>query len=563
MRWLEGILFFLVGVLLTPVSSTAAQGTVKPFRLPMDTAAGPSTWLFGQAYGNTTGAYNFGTAWYSAGQGLHFGIDVSMPCGTPLVAVADGEVIYVDNLAFGAGPHNLILRHPQARLTTLYGHLLNPAPLQQFQAVKAGQLVGYSGDPDVTCDSRPHLHFEVRSLDYRTAYNPLDYIDAPWDALANIGPFGYPLFQQDLTNSRRWVYLDDQPPVAFGGIRLNNYAVSWPDDRPPANPPLLQEAVPLPTAATWELTPLGYDGCCITHWWHPTDSSRLYTLDGSPGTVAGITEWDMQTNTMGTFWGEGLPPMWSPDGTFEISRANGQVSITSLADSSTWFVDTGGELPAISADNTRLLWLAQNGAFVPGGTPPPVTIWVSDLVGQNRTAIASSAPNTRLSARWLDGSRLLISTVQRTITTLSVYDTASGASYDLGSWDRVRGVSVAPGGGRLLFYRSFQPDPLTDGVYTIKIEPGATVEKLPWFGGWRWRDSESVYYVPFTPTEIHQALAYYHIPSGENRLLIDPAIMPLTISQGIWSVSPDGQRIVLLNAADRRLWVLAAVADAG
>ncbi|MCB9451103.1 MAG: M23 family metallopeptidase [Anaerolineaceae bacterium] len=558
MRWQKRLVFLLMITLLAPFSITTAQDNAKPFRLPMDTAAGPSTWLFGQAYGNTTGAYNFGTAWYSAGQGLHFGIDVSMPCGTPLVAVADGDVIYVDNLSFGAGPHNLILRHPQAGLTTLYGHLLDRPPLQQFQPVKAGQVVGYSGDPDVTCDSRPHLHFEVRSLDYRTAYNPLDYIDAPWDVLAGIGPFGYPLFQQDLTNSRRWIYLDDQPPVAFGGVRLNNYAASLPDDRPPANPPLFRASVDLPADASWEMTPFGYDGCCLTFWWHPTDSNRLYTLDGSPGVLAGITEWDMSAHLMGAFLGEGTPPIWSPDGTYQVNRTNNQVSITRLADAATWFVDTGGELPAISADNSRLLWLAQNGAFIPGGTPPPVTIWVSAINGQNRAAIASSAPNTRLSARWLDGSRLLLSTVQRTVTTLSVYNTADGTTYDLGSWDRVRGVSVAPGGGRLLFYRSFQPDPLTDGVYTIQTTPGAVAEKLPWFGGWRWRDADSVYYIPFTPTESHQTLAYYHIPSGENRALTNPTTQPFTIAQGIWSVSPDGQQIVFLNAADHRLWVVAA-----
>jgi hypothetical protein len=556
MRWMQRMVFILVGVLLVPFSPAAAQGADKPFGLPVDTAAGPSTWLFGQSYGNTTGAYNFGTAWYSAGQGLHFGIDVSMPCGTPLVAVADGEVIYVDNLAFGAGPHNLILRHPQVGLTTLYGHLLDRPPVQPFQPVKAGQVVGFSGDPDITCDSRPHLHFEVRSLDYRTAYNPLDYIDAPWDVLAGIGPFGYPLFQQDLDNARRWIFLDDQPPVSFGGMRLNNYPRSLPDDRPPANPPLPLAAFPLPADATWQLTPLGYDGCCITFWWHPTDSARLYTLDGSPGVAAGITEWDMSANTMGDFRGEGVPPIWSPDGTHQVTSANGQITIIRLTDGTAWTVDTGGQLPAISADNSRLLWLAQNGAFVPGGTPPPVTAWVSDRDGGNRQMVASSAPSTRLSARWLDGSRLLMSTVQRTVTTLSVYDTAGGTSYDLGSWDRVRGVSVAPGGGRLLFYRSFQPDPAADGMYTIKVEPGAGAEKLSWFGGWRWRDADSVYYIPFTPTESHQALAYYHIPSGENRMLTNPVAMPFTISQGLWSVSPDGQRIVFLNAADRRLWIL-------
>lgn len=549
-------IMFLALFLILGVTPANAQGNSKPFGLPLAMPAGPSTWLFGQAYGNTTGAYNFGTAWYRAGQGLHFGIDLSMPCGTPLVAVADGEVIYVDNLAFGSGPHNLILRHPQAGLTTLYGHLLNPPPVSQYQSVKRGQVVGYSGDPDVTCDSRPHLHLEVRSLDYRTAYNPLDYIDAPWDVLAGIGPFGYPLFEQDLTNPRQWVYLTDQPPVVFGGIRLNNYTYPWPDNRPPENPPLAQPVSLLPDNAAWTLNPLGYDGCCVTHWWHPTDSNRLYTVDGSPGLLAGITEWDARTLSPGPFIGDAPPPVFSPDYTHQINSANGQTTIRRLADGVEWTVDIGGILPAMSADNSRLLWEAQNGAFVPGATPPQVTIWVSGADGSNRQAILSSAANTRLGARWLDSTRLLVTSVQRTVTTLSVYNTADGSSYALGSWDRVRGVSIAPGGGRLLFYRTFQIDAAENGVYTIKTEPGAAAEKLPWFGGWRWRDAESVYYIPFTPDNPLQTLAYYHIPSGDTHPITDPAMMPLTIANGDWSVSPDGRRIVFLNAADRRLWLL-------
>jgi hypothetical protein len=82
------------------------------------------------------------------------------------------------------------------------------------------------------------------------------------------------------------------------------------------------------------------------------------------------------------------------------------------------------------------------------------------------------------------------------------------------------------------------------------------VEKLPWFGGWRWRDGESVYYIPFNPTtDVHQ-LAYYHIPSGETRFLTDPAVTPFTIANGDWSVSPDGRHIVFLNALDGTMWLL-------
>lgn len=544
------VLFGLVAAL----SPAAAQEKTKPFGLPLADPPGPSTWLFGQPYGNTVGAYNFGTAWYQAGQGLHFGVDLSMPCGTPLVAVADGEVIYVDNLAFGAGPHNLILRHPQAGLTTLYGHMKQRAVVTQYQPVKRGQLVGYSGDPDLTCDSRPHLHLEVRSLDYRTAYNPLDYIDAPWDTIAVVGSFNLPLFQQDLTHPRQWMSLDNQPPIAFGGRRLNNYPQTWPpanENRPPASAPIPQPVTPLADNVLWTMKQLATDGCCAAPWWHPTDSNRLFSIDGAPGSAASILEWDM--NGKATAVGTAPPPWLSPDGTYAIERANQQISIRHVAEGKSWVVNTNGELPAISADNSRLLWLVQNGRFVPGTTPPQVKIWISDMDGQNAKQVLAKA---RASASWLDGSRLLISVTERTLTSLAVYDAKDGSSYDLGTWDRLRGLSIAPGGGRLLFYQTFQADTAQNAIYTLKTERGAQPEKLTWFGGWRWRDANSLYYIPFDPTSAVQVMAYYDIATGTSRLLTDPVKQPLTIADGDWSVSPDGRRIAFLNAIDHRTWLL-------
>ncbi|HEX2622049.1 MAG TPA: M23 family metallopeptidase, partial [Phototrophicaceae bacterium] len=127
------------------VTQSAEKPLEKALIFPVATAPGANTWLTGQPYGNTVGAFNFGSAWYATGQGLHFGVDISMPCGTPLVAVADGEVTFVDNLNFGSGPHNLLLRHDSAGITTLYGHLLNAAPVFIGQQVKQGEVIAYSG----------------------------------------------------------------------------------------------------------------------------------------------------------------------------------------------------------------------------------------------------------------------------------------------------------------------------------------------------------------------------------------------------------------------------------
>jgi murein DD-endopeptidase MepM/ murein hydrolase activator NlpD len=212
---------------LAAVLPSRAQDDAPPFGLPFNTPPGPSTWLLSQLYGNTTSAYLFRNIWYAAGQGLHFGVDFAAPCGTEVVAIGDGVVAKVDAREHGAGPHNLLIRHGERGLVSLYGHLLERPQLNVGQEVRRGQVVGLTGDPDETCTSRPHLHLEVRNLSYSIAYNPVLFIDADWDSLALVGQYGVG-FQRDLRNPRRWQFMDDQPDVQFGGPLLNDYAAPWP-----------------------------------------------------------------------------------------------------------------------------------------------------------------------------------------------------------------------------------------------------------------------------------------------------------------------------------------------
>ncbi len=525
--------------------------------MPVAVPPGPSTWLMGQLYGNTTGAYNFGSQWYEAGQGLHFGIDISMPCGTPLVAMADGEIAFVDNFGFGSRPHNLLIRHPQHNLIVLYGHLLERPTLVEGQFVAQGQQVALSGDPDSTCDSRPHLHLEVRSLDYRTAYNPIDYIDANWHALAAFGAFGYPLFQMDLTNPRRWMRLDDQPATAFGGARLNDYAVSYPPanaERPPASAPLFRSAGELPQDSSVTLTQITRDGCCAHPQWSATDPDRFYVMDGVPGERAQVYGWS--ASQVAPLENLGLAPLpaRSPDGTHAIIRDGGQVYIRRAADNAAWTVPTGNNMPGLNSDNTRLLWLERSGVSVPGQSAPNASVWVSAFDGQN-ARVVFTAPGA--GAAWLDEARLLLTIPgEGRRTTLAVYDTRTDTQFTLGTWAWLRGLSIAPGGGRLLFYITSQPDITTNGVFTIATVSGAQAERLPWIGGWQWRDADSLYYLPYTPEQPYQTLAYYHIPTRTNRTLTDATTLPFLIANGDWDVSADGRRILFQSANDGNLWVL-------
>ena len=200
-----------------------------PFGLPFAEPPGPSTWSLVQGYGNTIGAYFLRDVFYSAGQGLHFGLDFSAPCGTEIVSIGDGIVSEIDS-SHGSLPHNLLIDHPNG-YSSFYGHLLERTTFVEVgQQVKKGQVVALSGDSFETCRSAPHLHFEMRDNFHVRAYNPVPLIDADWDSLALAGSFSQG-FARDLDNPRRWQTLYDQPDIAFGGAILNNYENSWPPNR--------------------------------------------------------------------------------------------------------------------------------------------------------------------------------------------------------------------------------------------------------------------------------------------------------------------------------------------
>jgi murein DD-endopeptidase MepM/ murein hydrolase activator NlpD len=230
---------FVAGVMMAatlqpgmPVSAAPqaapAQAERPPFDPPFADPPGPETWLVGQVYGNSTGAFARRIEWYRAGQGIHFGIDFTARCGTPIVAVGDGVVLKVDAPEHGSAPHNLLIDH-QNGYVSLYGHLLERPKLTRGQPVKKGELIGLTGDPDLTCTSRPHLHFEIRDKTLGRAYNAHKLIDADWDALLLVGSFGRG-FQRDLDDPRKWQSVWDQPDIRFGGPLINEFENTWPQD---------------------------------------------------------------------------------------------------------------------------------------------------------------------------------------------------------------------------------------------------------------------------------------------------------------------------------------------
>jgi hypothetical protein len=114
----------------------------------------PITQKYGEKYTNEAG---------------HNGIDYALPFGTPVLAASDGEVwkAGIDNTGYG---NYVILKHAW-NAGTVYGHLRNWNVIPG-QSVKAGDIIGYSGNSGNS--TGPHLHFEYRLTynDWKSATDP-------------------------------------------------------------------------------------------------------------------------------------------------------------------------------------------------------------------------------------------------------------------------------------------------------------------------------------------------------------------------------------------------------
>ena len=88
---------------------------------------------------------------------VHNGLDIAVPTGTPVKAMADGKVIYSADNFYYAG--NYILIDHGLGLNSLYLHL-NKSNVEEGQVVKRGEIIGSVGTTGRS--TGPHLHWTVQ-----------------------------------------------------------------------------------------------------------------------------------------------------------------------------------------------------------------------------------------------------------------------------------------------------------------------------------------------------------------------------------------------------------------
>ena len=540
-----------------PANAQTPEPGDRPFTFPFASEPGMDTWLLGQAYGNTTSAYRMRDVIYQLSQGIHFGVDLSAPCGTEVVALADGVVFVVDNLNFGSAPHNLIVDYPELGYASLYGHLLETPDLQVGQEVRKGEVIALSGDPAETCYGRPHLHLEIRDLQtHARKFNPLTLMEGDWVTISSVGTFsrGY---EYDLDDPRKWQNLFDQPEAVSGGVLLNDFTNPWPPDitTPPPQTFLVESSTPPNSESA--LQTLTQPGCCTQPAWS-ADSTRVRFIDKPDAdTPAGI--WEVNVETIGSGpqqFADGVA-FYSPGYEFRITIDGTSTRIERVKDGSEWTIPNGGRPVSISPGRRRIAWEVRNGEDI--AVERRVTdIRAANLDGSGARSVVT-LPRGSFGG-WISDDEILASSrdsLQSREDVLHAISLTTGKQAELARAENLRGTTLSGDGGWLAYYIAMNEDVSLNGLWVVRTDGTERQQLSPdLFGSYRWRDGDRLLIVPFRPGELAHQIIEFDATTGETRPLTDPAALPFKIVDNDWTVSPDGRKVAFVSAVDYSIWLL-------
>jgi len=133
------------------------QDTFEQFRKSIaaaqaQDAARPSGW---PAYGHLTSRFGYRNSPWGMGWEFHAGVDIAARRGTPIVATAEGMVVFAGWL--GLFGNTVIIEHGYG-YRTLYGHNDKNA-VTMGERVTRGQIIAYIGTTGRS--TGPHVHYEV------------------------------------------------------------------------------------------------------------------------------------------------------------------------------------------------------------------------------------------------------------------------------------------------------------------------------------------------------------------------------------------------------------------
>ena len=142
-----------------PVSAPAPAPEVQTNTVASTESLPPQ----GQPSGNIAGGYiwPFPTDIGSVSQALHAdrAVDLRAPIGTPIYAIADGDILIAHPSGYNGGYGKYVVENTNKGPQFIYGHM-SKVVAEAGQTVKQGEIIGYVGSTGNS--TGPHLHLGTR-----------------------------------------------------------------------------------------------------------------------------------------------------------------------------------------------------------------------------------------------------------------------------------------------------------------------------------------------------------------------------------------------------------------
>jgi Tol biopolymer transport system component len=317
---------------------------------------------------------------------------------------------------------------------------------------------------------------------------------------------------------------------------------------------------PTPTSppAAYQLTT---GGCCTQPFWSP-DGSQVRFIDKPAGNVVGIYGVNVaEPQSAPALVSERLEDSLATGG-YIVLRANNTTTIERLADGLRWGVPARGRNVVFSPGAARIAWTLSDEDLPP--EQQVTQVWVAELSGENADRVATLRRGGL--SGWIDDATLLVSgretagAREQVLWAMSVSD---GSLRELARAERLRSATLSPSGAWIVYYTTFDPDPAKNGLWVLPTAGGAP-QRAAVFGAYQWRpcaegctvESDRLLVVPFDPQAAWHEFWELDPATLKARQLTDSEVTPVKIANGDWRVSPDGNRVVFVAAADRNVWVL-------
>ena len=345
-----------------------------------------------------------------------------------------------------------------------------------------------------------------------------------------------------------------QPTTATATIHVWTPAPSTPTATPTSTPSAAPTRTPTaapPTPAP-RLTRITEGRCCTQPFWAPDSNQVLFIDKPSANAPTGIYAVDVNApaapkvlSERVAFYTSDMQYAQTIDGAFAV--------VTRLSDGHEWRIRTGGRTVLLSPERTHVLW-SETPQTGPNEQRTTVVMGANIDGSQARPVVSLLRAGVNA---WLDEQHVLMSArLDRTSQeiTLFVYSLVDGSQRPLVKSEHLRTVLPSPGGEWIAYTIVFDKAAEQNGLWLMHAD-GSAKKRLDVFGAFQWRDGHRLIYVPLEPGTASHAFAEYDAVTDGKRPLTDPAAKPFKIGNGDWAISPDGRKIVFLNAEDWNLWV--------